>query len=78
MPKPARKPPTDPAKAAKSILDQITGDEPRIEPHEKSEAAASLGSRGGKARAKALDPAEKARIARAAANARWGKPRRGD
>lgn len=36
-------------------------------------AAAELGSRGGKARAKAIPPEKRAEIARAAAAARWDK-----
>lgn len=36
-------------------------------------AAAELGSRGGKARAKNLRPDQRAAIAQAAANARWKK-----
>lgn len=38
-----------------------------------SPAAASLGSKGGKARAKKLSPARRSDIAKKAANARWGK-----
>ena len=36
-------------------------------------AAAELGSRGGKARAKKLSPAERAAIARKAAASRWSR-----
>ncbi|MCK1594243.1 RNA-binding protein [Bradyrhizobium sp. 164] len=38
-----------------------------------SKAAAALGRRGGKARAAALTPEQRAEIARAAADARWKK-----
>ncbi|MET4337047.1 MULTISPECIES: RNA-binding protein [unclassified Bradyrhizobium] len=38
-----------------------------------SKAAASLGRRGGKARAAALTPEQRSEIARAAAEARWKK-----
>lgn len=38
-----------------------------------SKAAAALGRRGGKARAAALTPEQRAEIARAAAEARWKK-----
>jgi hypothetical protein len=45
----------------------------------KDEAAVSLGQRGGlkggKARAKALSPKERSRLAKAAAEKRWGKTR---
>ena len=40
----------------------------------KDKAAVSLGQRGGKARAKALTPKQRAEIAQAAATARWKKP----
>lgn len=40
---------------------------------EKDEAAASLGRKGGAARAKAMTPERRAEIARKAAEKRWGK-----
>ncbi|MCC7509946.1 MAG: hypothetical protein IT464_11340 [Planctomycetes bacterium] len=66
---------------AKSILDQVTGDEPErpmTEAEQRSLAARLLGSlggkKGGKARAKALSPAKRKAIAQKAAAARWKKP----
>ena len=77
MPKRSRKPPKDPAQAAKSILDQITGDVDRVDAPEKDPAAVALGRRGGlkggAARAKALTPEQRKESARKAAEARWGK-----
>jgi hypothetical protein len=77
MPKRSRKPPSDPIQAARSILAQIVGDEPKLEPEEKDPAAVLLGRRGGlkggTARAKALTPEQRKESARKAAEARWGK-----
>lgn len=77
MPKRSRKPPSDPIQAAHSILAQLTGEEPRIEPEEKNPAAVALGRRGGlkggAARAKALTPEQRKESARKAAEARWSK-----
>jgi len=77
MPKRSRKPPKDPIQAAKSILDQVTGAQPRVEPVEKDPAAVALGRRGGlkggAARAKALTAEERKASAKAAAEARWRK-----
>lgn len=74
MPKRSRKPPSDPAQAAKSILDQITGDAEK-QP-EKDPAAVALGRRGGlkggAARRDALTPEERKASAKKAAEARWG------
>jgi hypothetical protein len=42
---------------------------------QKDPAAVSLGSRGGKARRKALTPQERSESAHLAARARWGKPK---
>ena len=67
-----KKPPSDPAKAAKSILDQITGETPKVEPPEKNPAAVELGRRGGQKRAEALSADERSRIAKEAARKRWG------
>jgi hypothetical protein len=76
MPKRSRKPPSDPILAAKSILDQVTGDESRLDAPEKDPAAVALGRRGGlkggRARAEALSPEQRKESAQKAAQARWG------
>jgi len=65
--------PRDPAQLAKLIVDIATGEvEDRIEDGRDS-AAASLGHRGGKARAAKMAPERRAEIARKAAAKRWGK-----
>ena len=66
-----KKPPSDPARAAKSILDQATGT-PKVEPPEKNAAAVELGRKGGQARAAALPANDRKRIAEEAARQRWG------
>lgn len=68
--------PRDPNQLAKLIVDIATGEvEDTVSP--KKRAATVRGRRGGlkggKARAKALTSAERADIARVAANARWKK-----
>lgn len=77
MPNRSRKPPSDPILAARSILAQVTGEEPKLEPEAKDPAAVSLGRRGGlkggKARAEALTPEQRKESARKAAEARWSK-----
>jgi hypothetical protein len=50
-----------------------TGEETEELPDSTKSAAAELGSRGGKARAGKLTPAERQSIARKAAKARWGR-----
>lgn len=70
---PKSKPPSDPNQAARSILDQITGEKPKVRPVEKNAAAVELGRKGGKARAAALPPDEQKRIASLAARKRWGR-----
>ena len=72
----ARKRPRDTNQLAKRIVDIATGDEPERDPDEgKDPAAVSLGRRGGlkggKARAEKLSPAQRKKIARLAAAARW-------
>ena len=42
----------------------------------KDEAAVSMGKRGGKARTKALTPAQRSAIAKYAAEVRWAKKRK--
>lgn len=78
MPKSKRKskvPPSDPNRAAKSVLDAIIASS-ETEP-EKNPAAVALGRLGGKkggpARAKKLSAARRAEIAKKAANSRWKK-----
>lgn len=72
MPKRSRKPPEDENAAAFDAVARLTGDPPAKDP-----AAVSLGRRGGlkggKARAKSLSAEERSAIAKAAAEARWGK-----
>jgi hypothetical protein len=46
-------------------------EEDAVETSQKDEAAASLGRRGGKARAKKLTPEQRSEIARKAAAKRW-------
>ena len=73
--------PRDANQAAKHILDQLTGDEPRepepAPPPVKNAAAVALGRLGGKkggvARAASLTPAQRSEIARQAAAKRWTK-----
>ena len=79
MPTRSSKPHRDANQAAKHILDQITGDEPKEEPPPvKNEAAVALGRLGGKkggaARAAALTPKQRSDIAKKAASKRWNKP----
>jgi len=75
MPKRSSKPPFDPNRAAKSILDRIAG-EATPEP-EKNPAAQALGRlgglKGGKARAASMTPEQRKEVAKKAAEARWGK-----
>jgi hypothetical protein len=75
MPKRSRRPPSDPILAAKSILEQITGEAPRIIPEEKNAAAVELGRKGGlkggKARALKLTAEQRQESARKAAQERW-------
>lgn len=62
--------PRDINQLAKSIVDLATGE---AEEKEVLESARKGGLKGGKARAKALTPEQRADIARAAATARWKK-----
>jgi len=74
MPKGPRgeKRPADVIGAAVKVMRIATGEETEEVDSVKS-AAAELGARGGKARAKNLTPEQRAEIARAAATARWKK-----
>lgn len=84
---PAKKPPAnkapkmrpDAAETAFRVMQEATGQAPKTVPGEgaKNPDAASRGAKGGKrggrARAKALSPAERQDVARVAAQARWKK-----
>jgi hypothetical protein len=66
--------PRDPIQLAKLIGDIATGQtEDRQHEDPALELARKGGAKGGKARAKALTPKQRAEIARAAAEARWKK-----
>ena len=75
-----KKRPRDPNQLGKMIVDISVGEiedrAPSAEEQGKDPAAVSLGRRGGlkggKARAKSLTKAQRAEIARNAANRRWG------
>ena len=73
MPKGPRgeKRPADVIGATVKVMRIATGEEEKVLEVLKS-AAAELGSRGGKARAKSLSKKKRAEIARKAAKARWG------
>jgi hypothetical protein len=73
MPKRPNKRPRDLSQLAKSIVDEATGEAPRIEESEKSKAARDAGRHGGQARAAALTSEQRAQIAKNAALKRWGK-----
>jgi hypothetical protein len=74
MPKRSSKPPADPNKAAKSILDQIAGEDPEQVKNPAAQALGRLGGlKGGKARAAAMTPEERKEVAKKAADARWSK-----
>jgi hypothetical protein len=64
--------PADVIGNAVKVMRIATGEDTE-EPDPVKSAAAELGSRGGKARAKNLTPEQRAEIARAAATARWKK-----
>jgi hypothetical protein len=73
---------TDENQLAKSIVDELTADEPPArqgppERQEKNPAAVALGRlgglKGGKARAERLSDEQRREIARKAAEARWNK-----
>lgn len=69
-----KKPPSDPNRAAKRVLDAITG-ATEAQP-EKNPAAVALGRlgglKGGKARAAKLTEKQRSASAKKAAKARWG------
>ena len=68
--------PADVIGNAIKIAKIATGEEPEeLTDDGKNKAAVSLGRRGGEARARTLTTAEKTRIAKKGANARWKKGR---
>lgn len=71
MPEKRPKRPRDPNQLARHILGLATGEVVEKEPGRS--AAAELGSKGGKARAKALGPKRRSEIAKKAASSRWSK-----
>jgi hypothetical protein len=67
--------PADVIGAAVKVMKIATGEIAEdAAPEPVKSAAAELGSRGGKARARNLTPAERKRIAKKAASARWATP----
>ena len=70
----------DEAQLAKSIVDELTADEPEEPKPEKNPAAVALGRlgglKGGKARADKLSAKRRKQIAKDAAKARWSKESR--
>ena len=69
--------PRDFSQAAKLVIDVATGQvedrAPTPEEQGKDSAAAALGRKGGKARARSMTPERRAQIAKAAAQQRWKK-----
>lgn len=66
--------PADVIGNAVKVMKIATGEEPEaLDEDGKDKAAVSLGRRGGKARAGAMSPDDRQRIARQAASARWAK-----
>ncbi len=80
MPKRSSKPPDDPNAAAFEAVARLTGQKHPTQDELRSQAAAILGSMGGKkggpARAKALTKGQRSAIAKKAAKARWKRKRR--
>jgi len=69
-----QKRPADVIGNAVKVMRIATGEETEeLETDRVKSAAAELGARGGKARAKKLTPEQRAEIARAAATVRWKK-----
>jgi hypothetical protein len=72
----SRKRPQDINELARQLVDEATGEAPKLDPYEgKNPAAVELGRRGGlkggKARAAKLTPEQRSEAARKAAAARW-------
>jgi hypothetical protein len=83
MPDRSRKRPRDPNALARQIVDEATGEAPKLDPNEgKDPAAVELGRKGGlkggKARAAKLTAKERSDMARKAARARWGARKSGE
>jgi hypothetical protein len=74
-----RRRPRDPNQLGKLVIDIATGEvedrPPTPEERGKDPAAAALGSKGGRARAKTMTAEQRANIARRAAKSRWAKKR---
>lgn len=79
-PKTVKKPPSDPNRAAKRVIDSVIASterdtEPEASEPEKNPAAVALGRlgglKGGKARAESLSATKRKAIAKKAAKARW-------
>jgi hypothetical protein len=76
MPKGPRgeKRPADVIGMSVKVMRIATGEEPEeLETERAKSAAAELGARGGKARARKMTPTQRAEVARKAAQARWRK-----
>lgn len=65
--------PRDPNQLAKLMIDIATGEEHEPILTDAQQRASKGGKKGGKARAAALTPAERSKIASIAASARWKK-----
>jgi hypothetical protein len=65
--------PRDPNQLAKLMVDIATGGKEEPEKTATEKRAAKAGKKGGPARARALTPEERSRIASVAAQARWKK-----
>ena len=65
--------PRDPNQLAKLVVDIATGEEEKLELTPKEKRARKAGKKGGPARAKALTPEQRSKIASTAAQARWRK-----
>jgi hypothetical protein len=78
MPDRSRKRPRDVNEIARQIVDEATGEAPKLDPDEgKDPAAVALGRKGGlkggKARAAKMTAKQRSESARKAARARWKK-----
>jgi hypothetical protein len=78
MPDRSSKRPRDVNELARQLVDEATGEAPKLDPDDgKDPAAVALGRKGGlkggKARAAKLTPEQRSEAARKAAAARWGR-----
>lgn len=78
MPERSRKRPRDVNELAKQLVDEATGDVPKVDPDDgKDPAAVALGRkgglRGGRARAEKMTPEQRSEAARKAAQKRWNR-----